>query len=101
MHRLWMGASAAALILSFGACGDDQTYTARRLVSELNDHGAALELGEELLSSRDGIEPHALRSAEGASGSVTITPDRDAGRAEYERCRSAGPLVCFHAENAV
>jgi hypothetical protein len=112
MRRLWLGASAAALALWVTACGD-QNYTADGLVSELNDHGAELELGESLTSSREGIDVYALRFAtdssaalnggeeEGGSGSLTITPDADAGVAEYQRCESAGALVCFRADNAV
>jgi hypothetical protein len=96
------------------ACGDDQTYTADGLVSELNDHGAGLEMGEALPSNREGIDLRGLRFAtdpsaalkaggaeEGGSGSLTITPDADAGLAEYQRCESAGALVCFRADNAV
>jgi hypothetical protein len=99
VRRLLIGASVSALGFGVVACGD-QNFTADELIGELNDHGARLELGEPLFSARDGIEPFALRSAESASGSVTITPDRDAGLAEYERCRSAGALVCFRADNA-
>jgi hypothetical protein len=111
-RRVWLGASLSALAVWVGACGD-QGYTADGLVSELNEHGAGLELGEALASTRDGIELHALRFAtdpsaalkageeEGGSGSITITPDADAGLAEYRRCESAGALFCFRANNAV
>jgi hypothetical protein len=114
MRRLWLGAWLGALTLGIAACGDDTTYTADELVSGLNDHGAELELGETLPSNREGIDLRGLRfaadpsaalkaggEAEGGSGSLTITPDADAGLAEYQRCESAGALVCFRADNAV
>jgi hypothetical protein len=111
------GASLAISLLATAAClaaCGEQGFTADELVGELNDHGAGLELGEALPSTRDGIELHALRfatdpaaalnaegEAEGGSGSITITSDADAGLAEYQRCEGAGALVCFRAANAV
>jgi hypothetical protein len=109
---VWLG-SALALAVGLASCGD-QAYEAQDLVSQLNDQGAGLELGEPLISSRDGIDPYALRLAadpsaplpadgeeHGGSGSLTITPDDDAGLAEFRRCESAGALICFRADNAV
>jgi hypothetical protein len=107
-----MAVSASAVLFWAAACGD-QDYTADELVTDLNDHGAALELGEALPSARDGIDVYALRfptdpsaalkggDEEGGGGSLTITPDADAGLAEYQRCESAGTLVCFRADNGV
>jgi hypothetical protein len=109
-----LAVTALAITASLAACGDDQTYTADELVSQLNDHGAGLELGEDLPFSREGLEVHALRFAadpsaplpaggeeEGGSGSLTITEDADAGLAEFQRCEGAGAFVCFRADNAV
>jgi hypothetical protein len=96
---------ACVATFALAACGDD-TFTAADLVAELNEHGAALELGEALPTSREGIEIYSLEFAQhelgehGGHGSLTITPDDESGLAEYERCR-AGGLVCFRAANAV
>jgi hypothetical protein len=99
------GARLAVALLTasvwLASCGGDQGYTADELISQLDDHGAGLELGESLPSAREGIDVHALRSTAGASGSVTITADADSGLAEYQRCQTAGALVCFRADNAV
>jgi hypothetical protein len=105
---------ALAVTGGLAACGDDQTYAAEELVSALNDHGAGLELGEDLPFSREGLDVRALRFAgepsapvpaggeeEGGSGSLTITEDADAGLAEFQRCEQAGAFVCFRADNAV
>ena len=94
-------ACLVALTVSIAGCGDDK-LSADDLVTELNENGASLELGEPLRTDREGYEINAVRIApDGASGSITITPDADAGLDEYERCRSAGLFVCFRADNAV
>jgi hypothetical protein len=91
---------AWAAALALASCGDDEP-TAEELVAELNDHGAGLELGVPLRSEREGYEIRALGVGDVSGGSITITPGTDAGAAEFERCRSAGLLVCFRAGNAV
>jgi hypothetical protein len=97
-----------AAILLLAGCGGGETFSAGDLVSQLNDHGAGLALGEQLPSTREGIELYGLRfsnqvagDAEASGGSLTITADSDAGAAEYQRCQSAGSLICFRADNAV
>jgi hypothetical protein len=101
-----LGSAAAIAILA--GCGGDDTFSADELVGELNDNGAGLELDDQLPSSRQGIELYGLRfadqgsgEAEAVGGSLTITPDADAGLEEYGRCQSAGSLICFRADNAV
>jgi hypothetical protein len=94
-------ALACAATLSLAGCDGDDRPTAEDLVAELNQHGAALELGAPLRSEREGYEIRALGIGDVSGGSITITPDADAGQAEYERCRSAGLLVCFRTGSAV
>jgi hypothetical protein len=108
--------AAVALV----ACGEEQTFTAEEMVSEVNEHGAGVRLGEALTTSQEDLELYAIRlSGAGdagqvpgtdqgsppvdvhAAGSVTITESDDEGVAEYERCESAASLICFRAANAV
>jgi hypothetical protein len=113
-------ACAALLAGSVTGCGDETTFTADELVTEVNDRGAGIRLGEPLTTSQEDVELYALRLAGGGAvpglppgdagsaptdvhggGTLTITEDDDAALAEYERCESAVSLVCFRAANAV
>jgi hypothetical protein len=113
-------ACAALLAAALTACGDETTFTADELVTEVNDRGARVRLGEPLTTSQEDVELYALRLAgTGAApgvpsgdagsapvdvhggGTLTITEDDDAALAEFERCESAVSLVCFRAANAV
>jgi hypothetical protein len=93
-------AVVALASVALTACGDSG-FDAEELVADLNDHGADLELGEPLRSEREGYSVRALAAGEISGGSLTITPDADAGLDEYRRCESSVDLVCFRADNAV
>lgn len=113
MRRAATALSLAALAAAAG-CGERE-YSASEFVEEANAHGAGLELGEPLLSSREDtevyaveVEPVAATGELGADahdahggGSLTITADSEAGAAEYERCEGAETLVCYRAANVV
>jgi hypothetical protein len=93
-------AVVALASVALAACGDSG-FDAEELVADLNDHGTDLELGEPLRSEREGYDVRALAAGEASGGSLTITPDADAGLDEYRRCESSVDLICFRVANAV
>lgn len=111
------GAAAAlsvATALVVAGCGERE-FSASEFVEEANSHGAGLELGDPLQSSREDtevyaveVEPVAATGELGADahdahggGSLTVTADSEAGAAEYERCEGAVTLICYRAANVV
>ena len=96
----------ALLALFVGACGGERTFEADEFVSELNQHGGGLELGEPLSSSDPAQEIRAVELASSATqvhggGSMVVTEEIAAGEAEYQRCESAASLICYRAANVV
>ena len=103
---------AVAVALTLAGCGaayDD----AQDFVDAANAEGAGFELGPSLSSSNPDNQIYAVE-VEGAAdphegneggqahlggGSLTVTPDDDAARAEYDECESAVSLLCYRAGN--
>lgn len=119
MRRAGASPPAALAALGLGvvllaACGERE-FDAAEFVAEANERGAGIELGEPLLSAREGtevygfdLEPQGTAGAEDhggghehAGGSLIVTADADAGRAELERCQGAVTLACYRAANVV
>jgi hypothetical protein len=106
--RPLLAAAAAALVLA--GCGSAE-FTAEELIEAVNEHGAALTLGEPLAEGEDegGVEIHSLKfiSASGAaadvhaSGSLLIAAGEEEALTEYHRCEQGASLVCYRAANAV
>lgn len=115
------GRTAAALlaVAALAACGETE-FDAEGFVSEANDRGAGLELGEPLLSAReetdvyaveverpsatgrpDGADEHLGEHEHVGGGSLIVAADADAAKAEFERCEGAVSLVCYRAANVV
>jgi hypothetical protein len=94
-------------------CGDEETFDAAEFVAAANEHGAGLELGDELTTTEAGKSVHAIALEEPGqdesepaadphrhgAGSLIVTDDDAAALAEYERCEQTGLLVCFRAAN--
>lgn len=110
-HR-WRGALGLltlAIAVAAAGCGSGPTFTAEELIAAVNEHGAALELGEPLASDAAGVEVHTLSLTDAAGtpadvhagGSLLIVDDDDSALAEYHRCEQAASLICFRAANAV
>jgi hypothetical protein len=114
----WAGAACVLAAITLAACGSGGTFTAQKLVDEVNQHGAGLRLGEPLETTQEETEIYAIR-LEGsapavpptgessapadvhAGASLTIAEDNDAALAEYARCETAVSLLCFRAANAL
>jgi hypothetical protein len=107
-------ALALAGACGIAACGGERTFDAEEFVTELNDEGATLALGEPLPGSDRGIELYALSftEADGAEvgepgedehsgGTLALTADAEAAAAEFRRCDRAVTLTCYRAANAV
>ena len=91
-----------AAVVAVAGCGsDERTFTAEELTAEVEENGAALELGEALTTDQEGLELHAVELSGGGTGTLAIAEDAEAALAEYERCESAASLFCFRAANAV
>lgn len=113
MHRFPRLAAALAALAIAGCGGDDdgRTFTAEEFVSEMNERGADLVLGEPLETNREGADVFAVAFAsesepgatapEHGGGSLTVTEDAEAGLAEYERCEAAASILCYRANNVV
>lgn len=128
MTRLRASLLAVLAVPALTGCGQDKVFEVEEFVAEANRNGAGLELGEPLISpdpARDvyGVELAESDRGEGGrsqdareegdehgaedgahehlGGSLTVTPDADAGRAEFERCESAVSLLCYRAANVV
>lgn len=99
-----------ALAVAVG-CGGERTFSGEELVAELNTSGAEVALGEPLASSQESIEVYGLTFAEPSSatepgeqhggGSLTVTDDVEAARAEFAQCEGAVTLLCYRAANVV
>jgi hypothetical protein len=103
-------AAFAAIALSgCGAAYED----AQAFVDAANAEGAGFELGPTLSSTNPDNRIYAI-TVKGATeahegeepgqahlggGSVTVTPDDDAARAEYDQCENAVSLLCYRAGN--
>lgn len=93
--------TVAALVVIAG-CGEEQrTFTPSEFVDEMNDEGADLELGADLLSTQAGLGVFEIRLGRDGDGSLTIAEDPEGGASEYERCEGAATLLCYRAANAV
>jgi len=98
-----------ALALAAAACGGERTFEPEEFVEEANSKGAGLELGEPLISTREGLEVYELRliaavqatRKEHASGSLIVAEDPEKALAEYHRCEAAATLICYRAANVV
>ena len=92
----------AAALVAITGCGEEQrTFTASEFVGEMNNEGADLELGADLLSTQAGVEVSEIRFGPDAEGSLTVAEDAEGGVSEYERCESAATLICYRAQNVV
>ena len=119
MIRMVAMSTLAALATVAGAgCGGGHTYDAQEFVAAINEEGAGLVLGDELLG-QSGAETYAIHfegpdgapsgSGSGAASpshahggaSLTVTDSGEAGVKEYERCEGAVTLICFRAANVV
>ncbi|MEJ7876616.1 MAG: hypothetical protein WKF62_08145 [Solirubrobacterales bacterium] len=93
---------AAATLVAIAGCGDEErTFTASGFVDEMNDQGADLELGADLLSTQAGVETFEIRFGQTGDGSLAVAEDDEGGVSEYERCESAATLLCYRAANVV
>ena len=98
-----MRPAAFALLVCalLAGCGGERVFTASEFTDAVNDEGGGLELGEALVSTREGIEIYAIELSTGAEGSLTVTLDPDAGTEEYRRCDTSAALRCYRAANIV
>ena len=101
-----LAAACAALTLLAAGCGGERTFDAEEFVSELNEHGAGIELAEPLSSQDPAQEIHAVALASSATqvhggGSLSVSEDIAAAEAEHGRCESAATLICYRASNVV
>lgn len=113
MNRAAIAALTAIAFALPAGCGEDtRLFDAEELVDAINEEGAEVELGDELVSQQEGVEVFAFGFADhpgnagggeahGSGGSLVITPDDETGVAEYERCESAVTLLCYRASNVV
>jgi hypothetical protein len=110
--RALLPAAAAATALAVSGCGavyDD----AQAFIDAANAEGAGFELGPSLSTTSPDNEIYAI-TIKGAAdpaearepgqaplggGSIIITPDDNAARAEYDECESAVSLLCYRAAN--
>lgn len=111
--RLAAGAVLAVSVTVTFGCGETHgtTFTAEAFIADANQHEANLVLGPPLLSDRGDVRELRFTSGERSaggptqgpqvygSGSLTALTDSTAAVAEYERCQSAGALLCFRAAN--
>lgn len=113
MRTACIGGFLAAAAIAAG-CGAHE-FDAQEFIDQANANGAGLELGEPLLSTRDGVEIYAVEllptSATGevgptgeqahGGGSLIVAEDAEAGQSEYARCEGAVTIVCYRAANVV
>jgi hypothetical protein len=104
-----------ATILAVAGCGDERAFEPEEFVDAMNAEGAGLVLGEPLTSIEEGVDVYALEFEEEpgeheepeagghghSGGSMTVTEDAEAARAEHARCEEAVSLVCYRAANVV
>jgi hypothetical protein len=101
-----------ALAAVIVGCRGGQEFSAEEFVEEANSHGAGLELGAPLDSSREGTELYevTVEPAAGAEpalgeqhggGTITVTDDAADAEAEHARCEGTVSLFCYRAENIV
>ncbi len=109
-----LSAATAALVAAalISGCGEEQ-FDAEGLVTQLNEAGAQLELGEQLSGSAgatvttvnfaepEGEEEHSGGDHEHTEGAVVVLEHAEAASAEFTRCESAVDFTCFRAGNAV
>jgi hypothetical protein len=107
----------ACALVAAGCGGDEQEFTVEGVVTELNEEGAALAVGERLAGSEGGTEVRALvlRGQRGtgisqaappgfsveAAGAVVATEDEAAALRRYRQCSVAPALICYRIANAV
>jgi hypothetical protein len=97
------------------ACDGERAFEPAEFIEEANAEGAGLVLGEPLASIEEGVDVYSI-SFEGGSdgaqpqgpgghthggGSLIVTEDAEAARAEHTRCEAAVTLVCYRAANVV
>jgi len=103
-------AALAVSALALAGCGEGRTFTAEEFVDEVNGEGVKLELGEELVTDREGQELYAVELAQVAElpggerhtgGSISVSDDADGADEELASCQAAADLLCFRAANVV
>jgi hypothetical protein len=106
-----------ALALAASSCTKERTLSASEFVSDVNEQGVELTLGERLGTSDEEreiyeIELEPLRRApapadeEGdghahAGGSLYLYDDTAAAEEQMQGCQAAADLVCYRAANVV
>ena len=101
MSRLAVAALSCAALAVAGCGSGERVFEAGEFVDEANAAGAGIELGERLVSTREGIEVHGFELTTGGGGSLTVTPDSAAATEEYERCDGSAALRCYRVANVV
>jgi hypothetical protein len=105
---------AAALLggaLALAGCGSgEREFDAETVISELNEAGAGLALGQALPAGTEGTEVTVISfdgdsepsdEDHGGSGAVVILDDAEIAQTEFRRCETAVTFLCFRAANAV
>lgn len=124
-RRLVAGACAAivaavALVAAISLIDgeDGQAFDAEGFVEAANEHGAGIELGDELFTDQEDKEIYGLILVEEdedeaeseveeeeehhhTGGSLSVLPDERSAESEIARCRTSLSLLCFRAANVV
>ena len=75
-------------------------FEAEEFIDRVNEHGAGLELGPPLDSTKEGAELHEVAVEDGSGGTLTVLSSDEEAEAEHARCDQAG-LFCYRAANVV
>jgi hypothetical protein len=109
--------AAIALALAVSSCSNERTLGVDEFVTDVNEQGVELTLGERLSASDEDKEIYAieLEPLEGeaappeegghghahTAGSLYVYDDNAGAEDELEACRVAADLVCYRAANVV
>jgi len=104
---------ALAALLGAGCGSSGGEFEAQEFIDRVNEHGAGLELGAPLDSTKPGAELHEVNlapedgeagepelGAEHGGGTLTVLDSEEEAAAEHARCDEAG-LFCYRADNVV
>jgi hypothetical protein len=108
-------AALAAIALALGAtgCSRERSLTASEFVTQINDQGVELRLGDRLVTDDESEEIYALElepvaglpgKAAGnqhSGGSLSVHDDGAAADERLSACEASADLLCYRAANIV